>query len=308
MSRKCISGAGVDTTAAWKTYLQTSETLLTRFIFLIGDPEDPNAIWATDHETPLNYQLYGTFYPATISKTGVTYKLGLDVQTMTITWTPNNRTWSANTSTASPYQLAALHYYDMKPVKVWKVYMPTPGDCNSIGAVEWFGGVISTCRVSRSALKFNCKNQSYAFSQKVPNNVIEVTNTLAGYTVAVPPSGSNVPVFSTFTGSSENVIYGDVVSPDPGHIYDKNTFNKGYMIFLSGSGSTLSGAWSVVGLSEEYTDGHGNHHNEFQLYDPLPWPPTPGVDTFYVSTTAPINQGDEEYYGFPYVPSPETAA
>ena len=43
------------------------------------------------------------------------------------------------------------------------------------------------------------------------------------------------------------------------------------------------------------------------IFSPLPWPPTPGVDTFYVSTTAPINVGDESYYGFPYVPNPTQA-
>jgi hypothetical protein len=79
------------------------------------------------------------------------------------------------------------------------------------------------------------------------------------------------------------------------------------MVFLSGSGATLAGAWSAIGQNGEFTDGDGNHHTEMVIYSPLPWPPTPGVDQFYVSTTAPINLGDEDYFGFPYVPLPTQA-
>ena len=79
------------------------------------------------------------------------------------------------------------------------------------------------------------------------------------------------------------------------------------MVFLAGPGATLAGAWSAIGQNGAWTDGDGNRHSEFVIFSPLPWPPTPGVDTFYVSTTAPINVGDESYYGFPYVPNPTQA-
>ena len=46
----------------------------------------------------------------------------------------------------------------------------------------------------------------------------------------------------------------------------------------------------------------GTNYNQFTVYKALPWAPTPGVDTFYVSAT-PV--ADED--GFPYVPSPTTA-
>jgi hypothetical protein len=38
----------------------------------------------------------------------------------------------------------------------------------------------------------------------------------------------------------------------------------------------------------------------------MPWTPNPG-DVFYVSAHSPIDQADGDYYGFPYVPDPETA-
>jgi hypothetical protein len=53
-------------------------------------------------------------------------------------------------------------------------------------------------------------------------------------------------------------------------------------------------------------NGVHSDYNQFVLYNPLPWTPTPGVDKFFVSGTAPIDKGDGgEYTGFPYVPAPD---
>ena len=77
------------------------------------------------------------------------------------------------------------------------------------------------------------------------------------------------------------------------------------MVFLSGTGATLAGVWSAIGANGAYTDGDGNKHSIFKIYTPLPWAPTPGVDSFYVSMTAPANAADGDYFGFPYVPAPQ---
>ena len=305
--RQVIGGNGTDTTAAVKTWLAANTKLLTRFLYLIGEPDHPQAIWATNHETPLLYPVWGQFQPAVISKTPLKWQIGLNAQSTTITWAPGNTTLTASLSTASPLQLARAHFYDNWPVRIWKVYMPTPGDCNTLGAAEWFMGRVGGCTVGQGQLKFQVANLLDAMSEKIPANVIEVTNTLAGFTGATAPPSSSVPVFEAFDGSTETVIYGDCLSPTSGHVYDNNTFNAGYMIFLDGAGATLAGAWSAVGRSLKFTDGHSNEHNEFDLYSPLPWPPTPGVDQFYVSTAAPIDQTEEDYYGFPWVPAPSTA-
>ena len=122
--------------------------------------------------------------------------------------------------------------------------------------------------------------------------------------VTVPTGDANTPTFSAIAPSSNNYIVANCVRPTADKIYPGFYFAGGYMVFLSGTGSTLQGCWSAVGQNGEYTDGHGNHHSEFQLYTPLPWPPTPDVNTFYISPTAPMNLGDTPYFGFPYVPAP----
>jgi hypothetical protein len=63
-----------------------------------------------------------------------------------------------------------------------------------------------------------------------------------------------------------------------------------------------------MGIQENVgiTIGDENYLNQFILYAPLPFPPTPGVDTFYVSAPAPVDESDdpEAFDGFLYVPSP----
>ena len=306
--RQCIGGNGQDTTAAVAAYLAANKTLLIRHLILIGEADSPQAIWATDHDAPLLWSCWGTFLPAVIARSAIKTKIGLDIGNTTVTWSPGNQTFTANSATSSPYALAQLGLYDNWRVRIWRCYMPTPGDANTFGACELFGGRVDSTSIGRGQIIFTVNSYLAVVTQKLPANVIEVTNTMASYATATPPTGDpHIPVFAAFTGSTENAILGDCLSPTAGHVYGAGTFTAGYMIFLSGAGATLAGFWSAVGYSLTYTDGHGNRHNQFNLYSPLPWPPTPGVDTFYVSSTAPINQADGNYFGFPFVPSPQTA-
>ena len=121
-----------------------------------------------------------------------------------------------------------------------------------------------------------------------------------------------IPQFNVLTGDSNTVIEGDCTTSSIGlhHQFPDNSFQHGYLVFNNGPGATLAGYWSAIQQNKGNTVGSVNA-NQFILYTPLPWPPTPVVggmgDTFYVSATAPINQADGEYFGFPYVPAPITA-
>jgi hypothetical protein len=279
-----------------------------RHLYLVGEPDNPKSIWMTDHEGPVVYGGWGTFQAAVVTKGTITTKVGLDDQSTTVTWSPGNRVFTNSLSTTSPLQLARLHYYDNWPVRIWKCFMPTPGDANTLGCCEWFGGRVGNTTVGRSGIVFNVDGFSSILSQKVPANVVESTSTLAGYTAAtIPPGDASAPTFECFTGSSTVEIYADCLSPSAGKIYSGNLFAGGYMIFLAGTGATLAGYWSAIGGNGAYKDGDGNDHSSFAIYSPLPWPPTPGVDKFYVSMAAPINKADGDFYGFPYVPAPTTA-
>lgn len=307
--RQVINGAGVDTTAATAAWLRRTHKPLLRDLIIIGYPEDPRSIWLTNHEAPVIYSQYdGVFHPATVTRDRIKAQIGLDSQTIKINWSPSGSTNTVNTSTASVVQLARLHTYDNWPVLILRAFMPTPGDADTLGCAEWFGGRVDTVGVERNTLTFNVADNLSVCSQKVPSTIVEVTNTLAGTAAVTLPAGdTSVPIFKCYTGSTEDYIIADCLSPTAGKIYSGDEFAGGYMVFLSSTGSTLSGAWSAIGQNGKFTDGDSNSHSEFEIYAALPWPPTPGVDTFYVSKSAPIDQADEDYYGFPYVPAPQSA-
>lgn len=307
--RRCVNGAGVDTTATVQTYLADNVSLLIRHLYLIGDPENPQSIYLTDHEGPVIYNPWGTFFPSVVTRGSIACKIGLEVQQTTVSWTPGSQGFGSTTTTSNAIQLARLHFYDNWPVRIWKIFMPTPGDCNTLGGCEWFGGRIGDVTIGRNQLQFTVKSFLDVVTQKVPANVIESTSTLAGYTAATIPAGDpSVPQFQCFPGSTTTSIIADCTGPTVGKIYSGNLFTGGYMVFLSGAGATLAGVFSAIGANGAFTDGNGNRHSSFTIYTPLPYPPTPGVDTFYVSTAAPINPQDGSYFGFSFVPDPTSAA
>jgi hypothetical protein len=309
--RRVISGDGSDSTVATQSYLNSTDRPILRDLYIIGTPEDPKALYLTNHEAPVLYSPYGMFWPAVVKRAGVEAKIGLDAQALAITWSPGasaQASKTSSTSTASPYQLAAQHFYDNWPVLILRCFMPTPGDADTLGCAVWFGGRVQNCKVGRNSLIFNTKSYIDVLKQKVPSTVVEVTNTLASTAAVTPPAGdASVPIFNCIRPSTETYIVADCLSPVANKIYSGNEFSGGYMVFLSGPGATLAGAWSAIGQNGRWEDGNGNWHSEFTLYSPLPWPPTPGLDTFYVSTTPPLNLDDEGYYGFPFVPLPQAA-
>lgn len=308
--RQTIGGNQTNTTAATQAHLASTVKPLIFDLYIIGPPESPLSIYMTNYDTPLVYLPYpGTFQPATVSRDGVKAQIGLDSQELAITWSPNNQTSSLNTTTQSPFQLAAQHFYDNWPVLILRCFMPTPGDANTLGCAIWFGGRVDTCKVSRNKLVFNVKSYLDVVTQKVPSTVIEVTNTLASTAAVTIPTGqTTVPVFACVTQSSETQIIADCLTPTADKIYSGNLFAGGYMVFLSGAGATLAGIWSAIGANGSFTDGSGNTHSQFTLYNALPYPPTPGVDTFYVSMTAPADLSSEgAQSGFPFVPNPSQA-
>jgi hypothetical protein len=375
--RRCIGGDGSDTTAAAQNYLLGTPDLQIQHLYLIGEPDDPRALWLTDYEAPVLYSPYGTFYPAVIKKGAITTAVGLEVQQTTVDWTPGNLTFTASLGTASPLQMARLHLYDNWPVRILKCFMPTAGDANTLGCCEWFGGRVGDVTIGRNGLSFTVSSFLDVVTQKIPANVIESTSTLASYTAAsLVPGDSSQPIFQVAAGSTPSSIIADCLSPTANHIYADNRFVGGYMVFLdtaavtftgdttSGSNSitnvpdisglyvgmpvfgagipagtvissapsgvtvpishnatataaavpltagatgTLAGYWSAIGSNGTYTDALSVDHSSFAIYAPLPWAPTPGVDRFYVSPSAPINIADGDFYGFPYVPAPTTA-
>jgi hypothetical protein len=309
--RAVINGAGNNVASAYINWVSRRQTIFPADLYLIGYPEDPQALWLTNWQAPLNWKPWGTFYPATISRGTVTTKIGLDVQTLDITWTPKVTPYRQSIAAANAQTRLAAGYYDNLPVRVWSVYMPSPGDANTFGASELFGGRLGKANSDRGAVKWNASSFLDVISQNVPTNLIEVLNTGAAYAGASPPAGfSSIPQFNVIAGSSPNVLVLD--APGNGdipahHIFGTNVLQHGFVAFNYGTNSTLGGVWSAIQQNIQVTIGSTNY-NQVVLYAPLPWVPTPGVDTCYISAASPINASDGEYFGFPYVPSPLTSA
>jgi hypothetical protein len=300
--KQVIDGNGQDSTAAVAAWLATNNELWIRNLYLFGDPDDPQALWLTDHESPLLWSLWGTFLPAVIKRGTVNSSIGLDMDKLDIDWSPPVASFIKTTQLASPYQLARLGFYDNWPVRVWTVYMPTPGDADTFGCSELFGGRISNIQVERGKIEFSVTSFLDVVNQNVPTNVVELTNTLAAYRGATPPAGlSQVPRFTVKAGSTTTKIIGNCTSPTPGQVFTDNAMQFGFLVFNRGDGQTLGGFWSGIA-----SNSGAAGLNTFILFSPLPWPPTPDVDTFYVSAAFPINKDDGQYFGFPFVPSPET--
>lgn len=317
--RACIAGNGIDSTAAVLAYLRSNKEFQLCNVFLIGKPDDVNALWLTDWGAPLSWPCWTSqkvnpggapfaFDPAVISRGKVSSNIGLDVQQLTAKWTPVNKVYTTSVATASPYQLASIGFYDNWEFRVWTIYMSTPGDANTLGGSELFGGRIASTKVNRGEIEWTVNSFLDVVKQQVPTNVIELLNTAASYAGATPPAGySKLPQFDVGPGSSTNVIVGVQTSPNPGGILSDNSVRGGYLVFNQTPTSTLGGFWSAILQNDTVTTGGGGGgtpENQFVLGNPLPWPPSVGLDSFYVSGSAPINQSDGEYQGFPYVPNP----
>lgn len=299
--RKVISGTGADSTAAVLAHLAANRQLILANLFLIGEPDDPKAVWLTDWDTPLLWSAWGTFYPSAIKRSKVSSKIGLEVSTLDVTWSPPLGSFTQSINTTSQYERARLGIYDGAVFRSWTVYMPTKGDANTFGASELFGGRVGNIKTQRGIVNLTINSFLDAVNQMVPTATIELTNTLAQFKAATPPAGlTQIPQFSVIAGSSTTLMICDATFPTPGQLFGTNLFRDGYLVF--NAGGTMDGLFSPV---------RGNlssgGHNRVTVVAQFPWAPTPGVDTFYLSAPFPINQVDGQYVGFPYVPPPESA-
>jgi hypothetical protein len=305
-----LNGSGVDTTATVIAWLKAHKQIDLADLYLIGEDDDPRAIWLTNYPSSLTWSPWGVFQAAVLKRGAITNKIGLEAESLDITWSPKNVALTSSLETASPYQQARLGVYDNWRVRMWRCYMPTPGDANTFGAMELFAGWVGQCTPQRGSIGFQVNSYLYALNQKVPTGIIEVTSTLASYSGGVPPAGyTSMPQFNVIAGggNTPTVIYADQDIHHP-PVPDPDTINGSYVVFNGGGSNTMRGLYSLIARNSIWHDLGGGVHTELQLYSPLPWAPTPGVDTFYISSQAPINQADGDYAGFPYVPAPETAA
>ena len=304
--KQVLNGFNVNTTALVLAWLQGQGPFYLTELFQIGDFDNPNALLLTSWASPLLWTQHGTFLNATIERDKVDMKIGLEVATLDVKWTPPYQAYTKSLATAGAYQRAAIGDYKDWPLRVWTCYMPTPGDADTYGCSELFGGRIGPTKVERGAITFTVNSFLDIINNDIPAQVVEITNPLAATAGATPPSGlSQVPQFGIVVGSTANMLICDCTSPTPHQIFDDDVLRNGFLVFNSGAGATLGRQWSGIQSNKKLTIS-GVDYNQIQLYKLLPFAPTPGGDTIYVSAAAPINLADGNYQGFPYVPDPES--
>jgi hypothetical protein len=305
--RQVLSGTGQDTTALVSTWLQSGASIYLAHLYMIGEPDDPDCLMLTDWQSPLYWGLYGEFTPANIERDVIKSSIGFEVSKIQLSWRPSMPTATVSMATANAYQKAHIGVYDNWPVRIWICYMPTPGDAQTYGACERFGGRVGNVDVVRGEIVFEVTSFLDVVNKKVPAQVVELTNPAIATIAATPPEDLTViPQFNVITGSTTGALIVDCTTPSAHKIFTDGILRNGYVVFNRGTGMTLGGRWSAILYNKKVTIASVDY-NEITLCEALPWAPTPGVDTCYISGAAPINLVDGSYQGFPYVPSAEQA-
>ena len=307
-----LAGNGTDSSSATIAFLQGpgGQNFYEALLILIGETEDPDAIFLTDWDAPLLWRPWGLFQPGAVAKDKAASKFGFEVESLNLKWRPPLGTFTNILATTSQYQRARLGVYDNRRVRIWQTVMPTPGDADTYGACEYFGGWINSAEVVRGEISFDVSSYLSALSVKLPANVVENTSTLAAYMAGTPvlaDGETSVPTFIVQTDSSSTVILADCIQPTAHKVYSTNKLMNGYLVFTSGS---LKGLMSAVLGNSNFNAGGGTHYNEIQCVSAFPWDPAPG-DRFYISMQPPVVPTDAtggiyQCYDFPFLPDPET--
>jgi hypothetical protein len=167
------AGDGKDSTTAVRAYLAAGNTFRFANMFMFGEADWPGVFRITDYESPLLWRPYGLFLPSNIKRGTVSCKIGLDVSSLEISYSP--------TPDYSVYKTAIDGYYDNWPVRVWTAFMPTSGDVETYGCAELFGGRIGPIKVDRGEIVFTVNSFLDVINQSLPNQTIELTNPLLAY-------------------------------------------------------------------------------------------------------------------------------
>jgi hypothetical protein len=291
--RSFIAGDGSDSSAAAYAYSATHRQFQDVDLYVIN-----TAPWyagqylgkqfrLTSHPAPLVWSYRGTFVPATISRGEVQSKIGLEVDSLDVTWSPQLSDLLASPDTSEEHDgiigdgtstavLTALQgffagVFDNGILEVWRCRMLPGGDCNTLGACLLFSGRIGSLELDRLSPKITVMSRLETLNVQVPTNLVEPGNILTQYSVGVlPPNGP--ASFTVLSGSTASVIYATPVSAPSGYTPANDLYDTGYVVIASGC--ALGGSYRRI--RQQLIEG-GNH--AFYLQTPLPFAPTPG-DTF----------------------------
>lgn len=315
--RTFLDGSGNDSTSAVLAHLAAHRALCIADLYVINTaPQYAGQYlgrqflltnWA--HSLVWNYsgnrstKTGNRFFPGTISRGEVESKIGLEADTLDVTWSPNDSDILAQDGSPLVTVLTALQgftsgVWDNGILEVWRCLMPTPGDCNTLGACLMFAGRIGDLEPNRLAVKITVQSRLEVLNTHVPTNVIEPTNILAQYSVGMIPTGGPSS-FAVVAGTTVAKVFADA-SPT----MTDGTYDSGYIVFTGGK---MAGTYRAV-RAQTVESGH----HAFYLLEPLPFVPTVG-DALAAYVPIPRDLAGAAAAGaafaaFPFVPSPVNSA
>lgn len=310
MPRKIFNGSLQDTSATVDAALADQAVMWLANIYMIGESYDSRVLMITDWEAPLLYQPLGLFQQGVTKRSSLAFKVGLDVTTFSLTYAPGDLPFTGSVVDTSPLQLVNDGYYDLKPFRMWRVWMPTPGDANTWGVTPMFGGWVKQATVTEDGIAFSANCFLDVLNQQVPANTIDNSNMIASFAGAKPPAGfTTIPRFVAYAPSDTQVIT-LACTNFPGYNFPANILRYGYLVFDKGANQSLGGYYSIIGANQNVVILDVNY-TQVTVYAPFPSPPVVGVDTCYASAPAPVDASEGtqgvDLWTFPYVPSPESA-
>ena len=245
----------------------------------------------TNADVPM---LYGgnTYRPTVIKRTGVTWALGLEVDTLKIEWAPAADDTVNGVSLPQAINAGVL---DGARVEVTRIFMETWGD-TSAGGVLVFSGRVGQCNADREVCRINVKSDLELLDIQMPRVSYQPTcvHTVFDDGCGLNPAGWGVAT-SVLSGTTKSSLVTALGQAD-------GYFTLGRVVFTSGANNGLSAS------VKRYASG------VLTLGAPLVALPQPGDGIIAYpgcdnlqSTCSGKFSNLPRFRGHPYIPSPETA-
>lgn len=266
------------------------------YTFTLAPPASTTLRFTT-YDVPLTVggNTYGT--DLIISRSGITQKVGVEVQSLNLEIYPQNDGTPITVGGVPILQAVRLGYFDSCRVQMSKIFMATPGDV-SAGAVAWFQGRVSSVEATRFFARVQIESDLALLNISMPRNLVQVA-----CTHRVFDSGCTLNPASWVVSGAVSTVATDRTSITTGLSQADAWFDLGTLTFTSG---VLSGMACAV---KSYVHASGKVTFLQQL------PRDPGVGaTFTILPGCDKLQGtcntkfsnQAHFRGFPFVPIPET--
>lgn len=202
------------------------------------------------------------------------------------------------------------------PFTLYRAFMPTPGDADTIGIAVMFTGYITKCEIGRSKISITVASLIQAFQTKVPTQLIEPGDRGWSYDPKINPDY----YFSVHNTSTPSVIhaFSGIVGTGSPPIGDGSGMTDGSLLYFYDNDPRDVAPWQATKWNTLYqrrirtaTFNATDNFYYIYLFDPLPmqpWSLSIEHDRCYVFLKRSMVSGTSgRGPGFPYVPPPEAA-